>query len=214
MHLRSRLVEGTPSLSLDDTALAPDRERISANLQSEAGKRPVSTLAIGPDERVVDVSRGTGVLACPMADPVAGEGRVLGIDALPPRVGLAERGPHTAPEGHAQHAGRDAVRPPLAPRNSLTFAVDAKEMRTLFQTTGFLPGRIEIRESERRQPSPRPPCASPRRARSATPSATCRPSCRKDSARDRVSHAIGAVAQPDGSILGHAQGRVAIGERR
>lgn len=40
------------------------------------------------------------------------------------------------------------------PRESLTFRVDAEEMRALFETTGFAPTMIEVRETERRHPSP------------------------------------------------------------
>jgi len=40
------------------------------------------------------------------------------------------------------------------PRESLTFRVDAEEMRALFETTGFGATMIEVRETEQRFPSP------------------------------------------------------------
>ncbi len=40
------------------------------------------------------------------------------------------------------------------PRESLTFRVDAEELRALFETTGFAPTLIDVRESEQHHPSP------------------------------------------------------------
>jgi len=39
-------------------------------------------------------------------------------------------------------------------RESITFRVDAEEMRALFETTGFVPSLIEVRPSEQVHPSP------------------------------------------------------------
>jgi arsenite methyltransferase len=54
-----------------------------------AGKRLVADLALQPGERVLDVGCGTGLLAEHIADLVGPTGRVLGIDPLPLRIGLA-----------------------------------------------------------------------------------------------------------------------------
>jgi ubiquinone/menaquinone biosynthesis C-methylase UbiE len=89
MYMRTPPVEGAPSLTLDSASLALDYERISATSQFESGRRLVSDLAIGPGERVLDVGCGTGLLSCHIADLVGHEGRVLGLDPLPLRIGLA-----------------------------------------------------------------------------------------------------------------------------
>ena len=86
--LHPRFVD-RPSLALDNTALARDYDQISATRQLLAGKRMVADLAIQPGERVLDVGCGTGLLTEHLADLVGPEGRVLGIDPLPLRIGLA-----------------------------------------------------------------------------------------------------------------------------
>ena len=86
--LHPRIVD-KPSLALDNSELARDYDRISATRQFEAGKRLVSDLAIRPGERVLDVGCGTGLLAEHIADLVGPDGRVVGIDPLPLRIGLA-----------------------------------------------------------------------------------------------------------------------------
>lgn len=40
------------------------------------------------------------------------------------------------------------------PRESLTYRVDAEELRALFETTGFAPTLLEVRDSEQHHPSP------------------------------------------------------------
>jgi ubiquinone/menaquinone biosynthesis C-methylase UbiE len=86
--LHPRIVE-KPSLALDNSELARDYDLISATRQFEAGKRLVADLAIQPGDRVLDVGCGTGLLAEHIADLVGSEGRVLGVDPLPLRIGLA-----------------------------------------------------------------------------------------------------------------------------
>src|SRR5260370_28335607 len=83
-----RTVEA-PSLVLDNSELARDYDRISATRQLLAGKRLVADLALQPGERVLDVGCGTGLLAEHIADLVGPTGRVLGVDPLPLRIGLA-----------------------------------------------------------------------------------------------------------------------------
>jgi ubiquinone/menaquinone biosynthesis C-methylase UbiE len=86
--LHPRIVE-KPSLLLDNSELARDYDRVSAPRQFQSGKRLVADLAIKPGERVLDVGCGTGLLAEHIADLVGPEGRVLGVDPLPLRIGLA-----------------------------------------------------------------------------------------------------------------------------
>jgi ubiquinone/menaquinone biosynthesis C-methylase UbiE len=85
-HLRT---VGSPSLSLDSDELARDYERISATRQFQSGQRLCSDLGIQPDEHVLDVGCGTGLLAEHIADLVGPEGRVIGLDPLPLRIEIA-----------------------------------------------------------------------------------------------------------------------------
>lgn len=276
MYMRTRPIEGAPSLSLDNTALALEYERISATRQFESGKRLVADLDIAARERVLDVGCGTGLLSCHIADLVGDEGRVLGLDPLPLRVGLAasrarpnlgfevgdaydlahladksfdvvvlnavlhwlpeKTGPllsfwrvlrrggrigiSTQLKGHLtqlQEITRNVLtEPPFdshpRPRESITFKVGAEEMRALFQTTGFLPVRIEVRESERRHPSPEAAIRFAEASSFGNVFGHLPPEL-KDLARDRVRDALATIAEPDGSIVVHAQRLVAIGER-
>lgn len=277
MYMSSRPFEGAPSLALDNTSLALDYERVSATRQFESGKRLVSDLGIGRGERVLDVGCGTGLLACHIADLVGAEGRVLGIDPLPLRIGLAasrardnltfevgdaydlarladnsfdvvvlnavfhwlpeKTGPllsfgrvlrpggrigiSTQLKGHLSQL-QQIVRDVLAEapfdrypriRESITFKVAADELRALFQTTGFLPVGLEVRESERRHPSAEAAVRFTEASSFGNVFGHLPPEL-KEPARQRVRQALGAVAEADGSIVVHARRLVAIGERR
>jgi ubiquinone/menaquinone biosynthesis C-methylase UbiE len=85
----SRPIAGAPSLTLDNTSLALDYERISATRHMAAGTALVEDLAIKPGDRVLDVGCGTGLLAEHIARIVGPSGHVLGVDPLPLRIGLA-----------------------------------------------------------------------------------------------------------------------------
>ncbi len=277
MYLRARPIEGAPSLALDNASLALDYERISATRQFESGKRLAADLGIGAGERVLDVGCGTGLLACHIAELVGREGRVLGIDPLPLRIGLAssrsrdnlafevgdaydlDRLPdgsfdvvvlnavfHWLPEktgpllsfgrvlrpggrigistqlkGHLNQV-HSILRTVLAEppfdryprlRESITFRVAPDELRALFQTTGFLPVRLEVRESERRHPSAEAAVRFTEASSFGNAFGHLPPEL-KETARARARKALAAIAEPDGSIVTDAHRLTAIGERR
>jgi arsenite methyltransferase len=272
--LHPRIVE-KPSLLLDNSELARDYDRISATRQFQSGKRLVADLAIKPGERVLDVGCGTGLLAEHIADLVGPEGRVLGVDPLPLRIGLAlakarpnltfqvgdaydladlpsagcdvvvlnavfhwlpektaplltfarllrrggRIGISTGLKGHVTRVHqimRSALSEPpfnqyLRRRESITFRVDAEELRALFETTGFVPTLIEVRPTEQIHPSPE---AAVRfsEASSFGNAFGHLPEELKPLAREAVRQRLEAIATPEG-IVQHGSRLVAIAER-
>jgi ubiquinone/menaquinone biosynthesis C-methylase UbiE len=272
--LHPRIVE-KPSLLLDNSELARDYDRISATRQFQSGKRLVADLAIKPGERVLDVGCGTGLLAEHIADLVGPEGRVLGVDPLPLRIGLAlakarsnltfqvgdaydlgdlpssscdvvvlnavfhwlpeKTGPllafarllrrggrigiSTGLKGHVTRVHeimRSALSEPpfdqyARRRESITFRVDADELRALFETTGFVPTLIEVRPTEQVHPSPE---AAVRfsEASSFGNAFGHLPEELKPLAREAVRQRLEAIATPEG-IVQHGSRLVAIAER-
>jgi ubiquinone/menaquinone biosynthesis C-methylase UbiE len=272
--LNPRIVD-RPSLALDNSDLARDYDRISATRQFQSGKRLVADLAIKPGERVLDVGCGTGLLAEHIADLVGPDGRVLGIDPLPLRIGLAlakarpnlafqvgdayglddlpdgscdvvvlnavfhwlpektapllafarllrrggRIGISTGLKGHATRVHQimsEALSEPAFAefprrRESITFRVDADEMRALFETTGFVPTLIEVRPTEQVHPSPE---AAIRFAEASSFGNAFGhlPEALKPLAREAVRRRLEAIATPAGIVQ---QGRrlVAIAER-
>jgi arsenite methyltransferase len=272
--LHPRFVD-RPSLALDNTDLARDYDQISASRQLLAGKRLADDLAIQPGERVLDVGCGTGLLAEYLAELVGPDGRVLGIDPLPLRIGLAlakarpnlsfqvddaydledlpdsscdvvllnavfhwlpektvpllnfarllrrggRIGISTALKGHVwrihQIMREVMTEPPFNEfprrRESLTWRVDADEMRALFETTGFVPTLIEVRPTEQVH---------------ATPEAAIRfseassfgnafghlPEALKPLAREAIRERLRAIFPPEG-IVQQGSRLVAIAER-
>jgi arsenite methyltransferase len=272
--LHPRIVE-KPSLLLDNSELARDYDRISATRQFQSGKRLVADLAIKPGERVVDVGCGTGLLAEHIADLVGPEGRVLGIDPLPLRIGLAlakarlnltfqvgdaydladlpssscdvvvlnavfhwlpektaplltfarllrrggRIGISTGLKGHVTRVHqimRTALSEPpfnqyLRRRESITFRVDAEELRALFETTGFVPTLIEVRPTEQVHPSPEAAIRFSE-ASSFGNAFGHLPEELKPLAREAVRQRLEAIATPEG-IVQHGSRLVAIAER-
>jgi arsenite methyltransferase len=78
------------SLTLDSPELAATYEATSTR-QFDHGKVLISSLAPKPGERVLDVGCGTGRLGEYVANLVAPDGEVQGIDPLPLRIDLAAR---------------------------------------------------------------------------------------------------------------------------
>jgi ubiquinone/menaquinone biosynthesis C-methylase UbiE len=272
--LHPRIVE-KPSLLLDNSELARDYDRISATRQFQSGKRLVADLAIKPGERVLDVGCGTGLLAEHIADLVGPEGRVLGVDPLPLRIGLAlakarsnltfqvgdaydlgdlpssscdvvvlnavfhwlpeKTGPllafarllrrggrigiSTGLKGHVTRVHeimRSALSEPpfdqyARRRESITFRVDADELRALFETTGFVPTLIEVRPTEQVHPSPEAAIRFSE-ASSFGNAFGHLPEDLKPLAREAVRARLEAIATPEG-IVQHGSRLVAIAER-
>ena len=98
------------------------------------------------------------------------------------------------------------------PREWITFRVEAEEMRALFQTTGFRPLAIEVRESERRHPSAE---AAVRFTEASSFGNVFGhlPADLREPARARVREKFAALSGPDG-ITSRGRRVVAIAERR
>jgi ubiquinone/menaquinone biosynthesis C-methylase UbiE len=145
--------------------------------------------------------------------PLLAFGRVLREGG---RLGIS-----TGLRGHVtllqQAVRRVLAEPPFdrypRPRESITFRVDAEEMRALFQTTGFRLRAIEVRESERRHPSAE---AAVRflEASSFGNAFGHLPTVLRPTARDRLRQALEAEAAADGSLFVHARRLVALAQRR
>jgi arsenite methyltransferase len=78
------------SLNLDSAELASTYDEVSVR-QFNHGKILIAELALKPGERVLDIGCGTGRLGAYVADLVAPQGEVLGVDPLPLRIDLAAR---------------------------------------------------------------------------------------------------------------------------
>jgi hypothetical protein len=99
------------------------------------------------------------------------------------------------------------------PRESITFRVDAEELRALFQTTGFRPLAIEVRESERRHPSAEAAVRFTEASSFGNVFGHLPPALRP-AARDRLRQVLEAEASADGSLFVHARRLVAVAQRR
>ena len=78
------------SLNLDSAELAATYDEVSVR-QFNHGKILIAELGPKPGERVLDIGCGTGRLGAYVADQVAPNGEVLGVDPLPLRIELAAR---------------------------------------------------------------------------------------------------------------------------
>ncbi len=78
------------SLNLDSAELAATYDEVSVR-QFNHGKILIAELGLKSGERVLDIGCGTGRLGAYVADLVAPQGEVLGIDPLPLRIDLAAR---------------------------------------------------------------------------------------------------------------------------
>ncbi|MEI9948462.1 MAG: methyltransferase domain-containing protein [Pseudomonadota bacterium] len=78
------------SLQLDSAELAATYDEVSVR-QFNHGKILIAELALKSGERALDIGCGTGRLGSYVADLVAPQGEVLGIDPLPLRIDLAAR---------------------------------------------------------------------------------------------------------------------------
>ena len=78
------------SLELDSPELAATYDEVSTR-QFDHGKLLIADLALKPGERVLDIGCGTGRLGAYVAEQVAPNGSVVGIDPLPLRIDLAAK---------------------------------------------------------------------------------------------------------------------------
>lgn len=79
------------SLAFDTQRLAEKYEELSSDRQFKQGKWLIEELNLVPEERVLDVGCGTGLLAEHVADIVGPSGFVVGVDPLPLRIAIANR---------------------------------------------------------------------------------------------------------------------------
>ena len=77
-----------PEKTLGSVELASGHDELSSP-QFTHGKQPIALLDIGRTDRVLDVGCGTGRLAAFTVERVGAEGRVVGVDPMPPRIQLA-----------------------------------------------------------------------------------------------------------------------------
>src|SRR5687768_10154024 len=86
------------SLALDSAELASTYERVGTR-QFEHGKLLIAALAPRPGERVLDIGCGTGRLGDYVAELIAPDGAVVGIDPLPHRHRRAQEPSLRGPRG-------------------------------------------------------------------------------------------------------------------
>jgi len=129
-------------------------------------------------------------------------------------------GVSTALKGHMtemQRIGRDVLaEPPFdrypRPRESITFRVDAEELRALCQTTGFHPLSVEVREHEYRHPDP-DSLIRFSEASSFGNYLAHLPVELREQARQRVRERLAELMTPDGIVI-HNRRLIAVAERR
>lgn len=124
-------------------------------------------------------------------------------------------------KGHVtefQRIGRDVLaEPPFdrypRPRDSITFRVDADELRALCQTTGFQPSMIEVREHEYVYPDAD---ALIRYSEASTFGNLLGhlPPDLRELARQRVRERLAGLVTPEKGIVIHNRRLVAVAERR
>lgn len=66
-------------------------EKLSFGREQRFRNKTMALLAPAPDDRVLDVGCGTGTLTMMIADKLSGDGEVIGIDAAPRMIALAEK---------------------------------------------------------------------------------------------------------------------------
>lgn len=126
----------------------------------------------------------------------------------------------TGLKGHVtemQQAGREVLsEPPFdqypRQRPTITFKVDADELRALCQTTGFQPIKVEVREHEYRHPDPEALIRF-HEASSFGNLFAHLPDDLRGPARDRLRERLGGLMTADGIVI-HNRRLVAVAERR
>ncbi|MFZ5761527.1 MAG: class I SAM-dependent methyltransferase [Thermodesulfobacteriota bacterium] len=66
-------------------------EKLSFGREQRFRVKSMELLNVKPDDRVLDVGCGTGTLTLMIANRLAAQGRVIGIDAAPKMIALAEK---------------------------------------------------------------------------------------------------------------------------